>query len=94
MERTGIEPVTLHTFRVRARDAAGNVAPTPAVRTWRIRRAATAATQSCEPGYSPCLPIVGDLNCDDVRAMGKAPVRVTGSDRYRLDADDDGWGCE
>ena len=20
----------------------------------------------CEPGYSPCLPIVGDLDCDDV----------------------------
>jgi hypothetical protein len=30
----------------------------------------------------------------DVEAMGKAPVRVTGSDRYRLDADGDGWGCE
>ena len=49
---------------------------------------------NCQAGYSPCLPIVGDLDCPDVRAMGKAPVRVTGSDPYRLDADNDGIGCE
>ena len=48
----------------------------------------------CHPSYSPCLPIVGDLDCADVRAMGKAPVRVSGSDPYRLDGDGDGWGCE
>jgi hypothetical protein len=48
----------------------------------------------CMAGYTPCLPIVGDLDCDDVRALGKAPVRVTGSDPYRLDGDDDGFACE
>ena len=48
----------------------------------------------CHPSYTPCLPVVGDLDCDDVRRMGKAPVRVTGSDPYRLDGDGDGWGCE
>ena len=48
----------------------------------------------CHPSYTPCLPIVGDLDCDDVRRMGKAPVRVSGSDPYRLDGDGDGWGCE
>lgn len=48
----------------------------------------------CHPSYSNCLPIVGDLNCPDVRAMGKAPVQVLGSDPYRLDADNDGLGCE
>jgi hypothetical protein len=37
---------------------------------------------------------VGDLDCDDVEAMGLAPVRATGRDRYRLDGDDDGVGCE
>ncbi len=48
----------------------------------------------CHPSYAPCLPIVGDLDCADVRALGVAPVRVVGSDPYRLDADDDGLGCE
>lgn len=48
----------------------------------------------CHPSYSPCLPIVGDLDCPDVRALGKAPVRVIGVDSYRLDRDGDGIGCE
>jgi hypothetical protein len=45
-------------------------------------------------GYRPCLPIAGDLDCDDVEALGKAPVRVRGTDPYGLDGDDDGRGCE
>ena len=49
---------------------------------------------NCHPSYSPCLPIVGDLDCADIRAMGVAPVRVLGSDPYRLDGDSDGYGCE
>ena len=49
---------------------------------------------NCHASYSPCLPIVGDLDCADVRALGVAPVRVLGSDPYRLDGDNDGWGCE
>jgi endonuclease YncB( thermonuclease family) len=52
------------------------------------------ASASCHASYSPCLPIVGDLDCADVRALGKAPVRVPGPDPYRLDGDGDGWGCE
>ena len=50
--------------------------------------------RDCHPSYSPCLPIVGDLDCADVRDLGVAPVRVVGSDPYRLDGDDDGYGCE
>ncbi len=49
---------------------------------------------NCHASYSPCLPIVGDLDCADIRAMGVAPVRVLGSDPYRLDGDNDGLGCE
>ena len=49
---------------------------------------------ACHPSYSPCLPIVGDLDCADIRALGVAPVRVLGSDPYRLDGDNDGFGCE
>jgi hypothetical protein len=56
--------------------------------------APVAAGGNCHPSYSPCLPIVGDLNCPDVRAMGKAPVDVIGYDDYRLDGDGDGVGCE
>ena len=49
---------------------------------------------NCHASYSPCLPIVADLDCADIRAMGVAPVRVLGSDPYRLDGDNDGLGCE
>jgi micrococcal nuclease len=54
----------------------------------------TTKASSCHPSYTPCLPIVGDLNCPDVRAMGKAPVTVIGPDDYNLDRDHDGIGCE
>ena len=51
-------------------------------------------TTKCHPSYSPCLPIVDDLDCPDVKAMGKAPVTIKGPDDYRLDRDGDGLGCE
>jgi endonuclease YncB( thermonuclease family) len=51
-------------------------------------------SSNCHPSYSPCLPIVDDLDCADIRALGVAPVRVLSSDPYRLDADNDGLGCE
>ena len=44
----------------------------------------------CAQGYSPCLPVVRDLDCS---AIGH-PVRVTGADQYGLDADGNGIGCE
>ena len=53
-----------------------------------------APVANCHPSYSPCLPIVADLNCPDVRALGAAPVTVIGPDDYRLDGDGDGIGCE
>ena len=52
------------------------------------------AASKCHPSYDPCLPIVGDLNCPEVRDMGIAPVSVIGPDDYGLDRDDDGLGCE
>jgi len=45
---------------------------------------------NCMTGYSPCLPIVADLDCPDIGH----PVTVTGSDPYRLDRDGDGTGCD
>jgi hypothetical protein len=47
----------------------------------------------CQAGYSPCLPRVADLNCGDIPSS-KKPIRVTGADPYRLDADGDGIACE
>lgn len=57
-------------------------------------RGLAATGAECMSGYSPCLPITVDLDCADVRALGKAPVVVSGDDPYRLDGDDDGYGCE
>lgn len=54
---------------------------------------AEASRLACAAGYSPCLPVKGDLNCADI-ASAKRPVRVTGDDPYGLDADEDGVGCE
>jgi hypothetical protein len=63
--------------------------------TGRLSRSAAGGNSTgngCQPGYSPCLPRVADLNCADIPAS-KRPVRVTGSDPYRLDGNGDGWGC-
>ncbi|MFB9387545.1 hypothetical protein ACFFTK_30755 [Pseudonocardia petroleophila] len=52
----------------------------------------------CDPNYSGCVPIASDVDCAGGSGNGPAyvsgPVRVTGSDIYGLDADDDGVGCE
>jgi hypothetical protein len=53
----------------------------------------TSSGNGCEPGYSPCLPRTGDLNCADIPA-DKKPVTVTGSDPYGLDRDHNGVGCQ
>ena len=49
---------------------------------------------NCKTGYTPCLPPPPpDLDCAEVKAMGKAPVKVWGSDPHHLDGNNDGWGC-
>lgn len=46
---------------------------------------------NCNPNYSPCVPNAGyDLDCPDIGMR----VSVVGYDVYRLDADNDGIGCE
>jgi micrococcal nuclease len=62
-----------------------------------VRRASRPRASSCTPGYSPCLPPASDYDC--AGGSGNGPrytgfVRVTGSDPYGLDADNDGAGCE
>jgi hypothetical protein len=51
---------------------------------------ASASTGGCDPNYSGCVPIASDVNCPEV----DGPVRVVGSDIYRLDRDKDGVACE
>jgi hypothetical protein len=59
-------------------------------------------TNNCTPGYSPCLVWHGGADYDCYGGGGNGPYytapgvtyRVTGSDPYGLDADNDGYGCE
>jgi endonuclease YncB( thermonuclease family) len=75
---------------VRTGPASGTpVAPSPASPS----APPSPAAGDCNPNYNPCLPKVGDLDCGEISASLK-PVRVTGSDPYRLDADGDGYGCD
>jgi hypothetical protein len=56
----------------------------------------------CTPGYSPCLVWHGGADYDCYGGGGNGPYytapgvtyRVTGSDPYGLDGDNDGYGCE
>jgi resuscitation-promoting factor RpfB len=54
-------------------------------------------SSNCTPGYSPCLPPASDYDCAGGTGDGPeytGPIRVTGSDPYGLDSDNDGYGCE
>lgn len=59
----------------------------------------TKAASSCDPNYSgACVPIAGDVDCAGGGGNGPAyvsgPVRVIGTDVYRLDRDGDGVACD
>lgn len=57
---------------------------------------------NCTGGYDPCLVYHGGADYDCAGGSGNGPYytapgvtyRVTGSDPYGLDADNDGYGCE
>jgi hypothetical protein len=55
-------------------------------------------TPNCTSGYSPCIAPGPDVDCGGGTGDGPryvyVTVRVTGSDPYGLDADNDGYGCE
>ncbi len=57
------------------------------------------AGSGCDPNYSgACVPIASDVDCaggsGDGPAYVQGPVRVVGTDIYRLDRDGDGIGCD
>ena len=55
----------------------------------------TGGGENCDPNYQGCIPpYPPDLNCDDIRALGLAPVYRIGADPHGLDRDRDGVGCE
>ncbi len=59
---------------------------------------ATVDVISCDPNYTPCVPIDSDVDCAGGSGNGpsyvRGPVRVVGRDIYGLDGNDDGIGCE
>ncbi|ADB35816.1 G5 domain protein [Kribbella flavida DSM 17836] len=73
--------------------------PVAEVTTIGTKKAAEeTSTGGCDPNYSGCVPIASDVDCSGGSGNGPeyvaGPVQVTGSDVYRLDADNDGIGCE
>lgn len=56
------------------------------------------AKKKCTPGYKPCLKPASDYDCAGGSGDGpkyvQGPIKVTGSDPYGLDSDNDGIGCE
>jgi micrococcal nuclease len=74
--------------------AIAKATPKPTPRPTAKPTAKPKPASNCHPSYDPCLPIVDDLNCPDVRDMGLAPVTVIGPDDYGLDRDNDGFGCD
>ncbi|WP_280344817.1 hypothetical protein [Nocardia neocaledoniensis] len=55
------------------------------------------AAGNCHRSYTPCLPIVSDVDCEG--GSGNGPVytgrvQVIGPDDYGLDRDGNGIGCE
>jgi hypothetical protein len=50
--------------------------------------------RDCISGYSPCIqPGLEKLHCKNFPESWK-PIHVTGKDPYRLDANNDGFGCQ
>ena len=81
--------------------AVGTKAPAPTAASAPTPTSTTTAAGSgtCDPNYSgACVPIARDVDCaggsGDGPAYVRGPVKVVGTDIYRLDADNDGIGCE
>lgn len=75
------------------------VAPAPAPAPQAAPAATEQAASGCDPNYAgACVPIASDVDCAGGSGNGPAyvsgPVRVIGTDIYRLDGNGDGVGCE
>ena len=74
--------------------ARGSVSQTPSVPP-APAPAPTPSAADCHPSNSPCLPnLPGNApDCGNLRSNQK-PGQAHGPDRYQLDRDRDGIGCE
>ncbi len=55
--------------------------------------------KSCDKNYAwACVPVASDVDCAGGSGNGpkyvRGPVKVVGRDPYRLDRDNNGYGCE
>lgn len=66
--------------------------------TTTVDAAPTTSSQNCDPNYSGCVPIASDVDCAGGPGNGPAyvtgPIKVIGTDIYKLDGDGDGIACE
>jgi hypothetical protein len=89
----GLKAGRTYTIKIKARNVQG-YGPTSRIRL----KTAAGASSNCTPGYSPCLPPASDYDCaggsGDGPKYAHGPIRVAGSDPYKLDNDGDGVGCE
>jgi len=78
-------------------DAGTSARPGRAVSLVVAKPAPQQPSGDCQ-GYSPCIPPGPDVDClgggGDGPRFVSGPVRVTGSDPYGLDGDNNGVGCE
>ena len=50
---------------------------------------------SCDKNYASCIPVFpSDVDCNEIKQLGLAPVHVVGIDVHKLDRDGDGIGCD
>lgn len=73
--------------------------PVTQITTVGTKVAAPKPTSNCDPNYSgACVPIASDVDCAGGSGNGPAyvsgPVTVIGYDKYDLDRDGNGIGCE
>ena len=53
------------------------------------------SNNKCDSNYQGCIPqYPPDLDCNEIKKMGLAPIRVIGVDVHKFDGDGDGIGCD
>lgn len=95
---TRTEPTTTPTTTPLPTNPAATAAPQTAPPQTAAPQITAPSSQSCTPGYDPCIPPGPDVDCAGGSGNGPrfvtGPVSVTGPDIYGLDRDGNGIGCE